>query len=242
MKILSCDQIPSTNAYALRLAEQGAPQETVIWARTQTAGRGQYNRQFACPPGGLYFSLIIQPDLPISRLSLVTLAAGVGCCCSLEQICSVVPLLKWPNDLYIHGSKLGGILTETLPFKKKQKATVIIGVGLNINSRSEDFSEELCSTVTSITDCTRQSFDLRMMLESIVLEILRKIHLLKRNQDKLLAQWHQRDYLRNQFLEWDNGQRVISGIGQGILDNGQYSLLDDTGTLHKIIAGTLKRC
>jgi len=242
MKILSFDQIASTNAYALRLAEQGAPQETVIWARTQTAGRGQYNRQFACPSGGLYFSLILQPDLPVSRLSLVTLAAGVGSCSSLEQMCAVAPLLKWPNDLYLHGRKLGGILTETLPFKKKQKATVIIGVGLNINSMSKDFSDELCSSVTSIADCTQQVFDLRMLLKSIVHEILGKIHILEKNQDKLLAQWQQRDYLKSQLLEWDNGQRVISGIGRGILDDGKYSLLDSAGTLHKIIAGTVRFC
>ena len=240
MEILFFDKLPSTNAHALELAKQGAQPKTIVWAHEQTAGRGQYDRQFSSPPGGLYFSLILQPDLPVHRLSLVTLAAGVGCCRGLEQLCAVTPLLKWPNDLYMGGKKLGGILTEALPFKKVQKATVIIGVGLNINSMAEDFSEELCSTVTSIADSTQRTFDLRLTLESIVQEILKQIHILEKNQDKLLAQWHKRDYLKGQSLEWDNGQTVISGIGQGILDDGRYSLLDSSGTLHEILAGTLR--
>jgi len=240
MKILSFDKLPSTNAHALELAEQGSPVETVVWARQQTAGRGQYDRQFSSPSGGLYFSLILQPDIPLHRLSLVTLAAGVGCCCCLEQLCAVTPLLKWPNDLYLQGKKLGGILTESLPFKNNQQATVVIGIGININSIPEDFPVELCSTVTSIADCTQKTFDLPLMLESIVEEILKQIHILEKNQDKLLAQWHQRDYLKNQSLEWDNGQTVISGIGRGILADGRYSLLDSSGTRHEILAGTLR--
>lgn len=240
MNILSFAKLPSTNALALELAQQGSQAETVVWAREQTAGRGQYDRQFSSPPGGLYFSLILQPDLPLPTLSLVTLAAGVGCCCCLEQLCGVAPRLKWPNDLYIKGRKVGGILTETLPFKKNQPATVIIGVGLNINSLAEDFPEELCPTVTSIADCTKKTFELRPTLVAIVQEILKQVHSLEQNQDKLLAQWHKRDYLKNQSLEWDNGQAVISGIGQGILEDGRYSLLDSSGKLHEILAGTLR--
>lgn len=240
MNILFFDKLPSTNRYALDIAEQGTQTETVVWASEQTAGRGQYDRQFSSPPGGLYFSLILQPDLPLHTLSLVTLAAGVGCCCCLENLCAVAPLLKWPNDLYIHGKKVGGILVEALPFKKDLLATVIIGVGLNINSIPEDFPEELSTTVTSIADCTQKTHELEPTLKAIVSEILMQIHLLEKNQDKLLAQWHKRDYLKGQSLTWDNGQTTISGIGQGILSDGRYAMIDGYGNIHEILAGTLR--
>lgn len=240
MEILFFPSLASTNAYALERAASGVEPETVVWALEQSAGRGQYSREFSSPRGGLYFSLIFSPALPPERLSLITLAAGVGCCLSLEQTCAVAPLLKWPNDLYVKEKKLGGILTETLPFSKGRKAIVVVGVGLNINSLPSDFSAELSSIVTSLVEITKKHFDLKQLLESMVHGILFQVRSLEGDQEKLLAQWDQRDYLKGQSVKWDNGRSVLPGIGQGILSDGRYSLRDASGTIHAILAGTLQ--
>ena len=240
MEIMSFASLPSTNAHALDLAGRGAQSETVVWAREQSAGRGQYRRRFSSPGGGLYFSLILQPDLPPERSSLVTLAAGVGCCLCLERNCGVSPLLKWPNDLYMNGRKLGGILTESLPLVKGLKPTVVIGIGLNVNSTPSDFPEELISSVTSLLECTHRTFDLRELLESVVDAILCQVRLLEENQDKLLAQWDERDYLKGQSIKWYNGRSILVGIGQGIQSDGRYSLMDASGLHHSILAGTIR--
>lgn len=241
MKILSFDRIGSTNVHALKLAAEGAPPETVVWALKQSDGRGQYGKIFSSPLGGLYFSLILRPDLLPERLPLVTLAAGVACCHCLEQYCAVTPLLlKWPNDLYFRQKKLGGILTESLPPAGRSSATVIIGVGLNINSVVDDFPETLAPLLTSVKIETKKQHDLQCLLEGMVLAVIEQIKSLKENQDKLLALWSRHDYLKGQTILWDNGSDRIQGIGMGILDDGRYALQDRSGVIHKILAGTLK--
>jgi BirA family biotin operon repressor/biotin-[acetyl-CoA-carboxylase] ligase len=240
MEILTFDKLASTNVHALELVEQGSQVDTVVWAREQTAGRGQYDRQFASPPGGLYFSLIFQPDLPLHIISLVTLAAGVGCCLCLEDTFKLTPLLKWPNDLYLRGKKLGGILTQALPLHKGDKSTVVIGVGLNVNSHAIDFPHQLQPAIATIADSTSYHCDLRGLLESMLAAIISQVHLLEKNQDKLLALWDERDYLKGQSLAWDNGQTIISGTGQGVLSDGRYTMIDRSGTTHEILAGTLR--
>jgi len=240
MEILSFDQLSSTNVHALELASGGAPPETVVWALEQSGGRGQYTRRFSSPAGGLYFSLILRPDLPPERLPLVTLAAGVGCCLCLEQNCAVAPLLKWPNDLYVKGKKLGGILTESRPLVGSQRPIVVVGLGLNVNSTPADYPEELRSAVITLAEITRKNTDLKQLLESLVETIIHQVHVLEENRDKLLAQWDRRDYLKEQSIQWSNGRSVISGIGQGIQSDGRYSLMEASGALHSILAGTIK--
>ncbi len=240
MEILSFARLPSTNVYALELAVGGARPETVVWALEQSGGRGQYNRRFSSPAGGLYFSVILRPDLPPEKLPLVTLAAGVGCCLCLEQNCAVAPLLKWPNDLYVNGKKLGGILTQSVPVVGRQRPTVVVGVGINVNSTPADFPNELLASVGTLAEVTRHEIDLKQLLEALVERIIHQVHILEDNRDKLLAQWDRRDYLKNQSMQWSTGHSVITGTGHGIQSDGRYSLVDASGSLHSILAGTIK--
>lgn len=240
MKILPYSKVDSTNTIALELAAAGAETETVVWALSQSSGRGQYGREFASPEGGLYFSVILQSDLPPERLPLVTLAAGVGCCLGLEHHLTVYPLLKWPNDLYLQGKKVGGILTESLPLFRDNSTKVVIGIGLNVNSKRSDFTAENVHSVITLSETTHSTIDLRELLQVLVRQILLQVRLLERNQDKLLAQWNTRDYLKGRSVEWNNGRSIIVGWGQGILQDGRYGILDNDGFLHPVLAGTLK--
>jgi BirA family biotin operon repressor/biotin-[acetyl-CoA-carboxylase] ligase len=109
--------VDSTNSIALDLARQGAAQGTVVHADQQTGGRGRNGRQFCSPPGGLYFSVILRPELELVDFPLLTLAAGVGLCRGISKTTGVQLQLKWPNDLYFADKKLGGILTESGPLR-----------------------------------------------------------------------------------------------------------------------------
>jgi len=241
MKIIPFKRLGSTNAHALQLAAEGAQPETVVWVLEQSAGRGQHGKAFSSPLGGLYFSLILKPDLLPERLPLITLAAGVACCLCLEDSCGISPLyLKWPNDLYFNRKKLGGILTESLPVAGKGPSIVVVGVGLNINSVADDFPEPLVPLLTSVKTGTKKHYDLGRLLEQLVPAIVEQMHCLEKNQDKLLALWNRRDYLKGRSILWDNGRDRIPGIGIGILNDGRYSLRDRSGTIHKILAGTLQ--
>ncbi len=240
MNILSFDDLDSTNTRAFEMAGAGAAPETVIWAHRQTAGRGQQGRRFASPQGGLYFSLLLQPNLVPEQLPLVTLAAGVGCCRIIERYCDLHVDLKWPNDLYCRHRKLGGILTETTPVTGNGAVTVVVGVGVNVNTPVDEFPEEVRPLVTSVCALTGNTFDLRSFLHFVVEEIIQQVQTLQRDSDKLLALWNEHDYCKGQTIKWETGHHCITGIGRGLLDDGRYSLEDQSGKIHAILAGRIQ--
>jgi biotin-[acetyl-CoA-carboxylase] ligase BirA-like protein len=130
------EQLPSTNETAWQLIDQGGGAGTVVIAAAQTAGRGQWGRTWVSPPGGLYLSLVLEPELPLPESSLLTLTSAWGIATSLGNL--GLPLqIKWPNDLVSQGRKIGGILTESrlahspTPGHAPQLQQVVIGVGLN---------------------------------------------------------------------------------------------------------------
>lgn len=106
------DELASTSRTAWELVDQGAGSGTVVIAQQQSAGRGQWGRTWVSGPGGLYLSLVLEPNLAIADAALLTLASAWGIAIGLANL--GVPIqLKWPNDLVSQGRKVGGILTET---------------------------------------------------------------------------------------------------------------------------------
>lgn len=123
------DSVSSTNTVLWNCLEQGASAGTVVVAASQGAGRGQWGRKWHSPEGGLYLSLSLEPDLPLSASSQLTLASAWGVATSLRNLTLPVQV-KWPNDLVMDNRKLGGILTETRIERGRIRA-VVIGIGLN---------------------------------------------------------------------------------------------------------------
>ena len=128
-KIHWFEQLPSTNAQVWQLIEAGAPAGTVAIAASQTAGRGQWGRQWQSAAGGLYLSLALAPDIAAEQATLLTLASAWGIAQNLNEF-GVPVRVKWPNDLMLHHRKLGGILTESR-LVAGQIAWAVVGVGLN---------------------------------------------------------------------------------------------------------------
>lgn len=123
------DSVSSTNQTLWDLLGRGAEAGSVVIATQQTAGRGQWGRQWISHTGGLYLSVAIAPKLEASASHQLTLASAWGIAAQLRQ-CGVSVGIKWPNDLVLDGRKLGGILTET-KVSHGQIAQAVIGVGVN---------------------------------------------------------------------------------------------------------------
>jgi BirA family biotin operon repressor/biotin-[acetyl-CoA-carboxylase] ligase len=139
---------PSTNDLAKRLAREGSAEGTVVVAEEQTEGRGTKGRSWHSPPGrGLYASIILRPRR--SDLSLLPQAAGIACVEAVGEATGLETALAWPNDIVWEGRKLGGILCET-DFLGNAVSHAILGVGLNINQKKEDFPPSLQATATSL--------------------------------------------------------------------------------------------
>ncbi len=143
------EELASTSERAKELAEEGAEHGEVVIAESQTAGRGRRGRTWASPARkNLYFSIVLRPELPPSRAPELTLLASVALCDALRQA-GVGAGIKWPNDLLASGRKIAGVLTE-LAAEPDRVHWIVLGVGVNVNARPEDFPEELRSSATSV--------------------------------------------------------------------------------------------
>jgi BirA family biotin operon repressor/biotin-[acetyl-CoA-carboxylase] ligase len=127
------ERIASTSDEAKSLAASGAPAGTLVWARTQSAGRGRQGRGWVSPPGNLYASLILRPAVPAAvaaQLSFVA-ALAVGDAC-LAQAPDAAIALKWPNDVLLAGRKLAGILLESQANPAGTLDWLVVGIGINL--------------------------------------------------------------------------------------------------------------
>lgn len=137
--------IDSTNNEAKRLIQAGAKGPLLLVADSQSAGRGRQGKSFYSPPGtGLYMTLAIHHDGPLSSAVTVTSAAAVAVCRAVREVLGIPLDIKWVNDLYFQGKKCCGILVEAVEGGK----ALVIGIGVNL--QTEAFPPELSPTATSL--------------------------------------------------------------------------------------------
>jgi len=139
---------PSTNDLAKRLAREGSAEGTVVLADEQTQGRGTKGRSWHSARGfGIYASVILRPRR--TDLSLLPLAAGVACLEAIREATGLEAALEWPNDIVWKRRKVGGILCEG-EFLGNALSFAVLGIGLNVSQKSDDFPAELRRTATSL--------------------------------------------------------------------------------------------
>lgn len=216
----------STNARARELVEGGAPHGTVVTAGEQTAGRGRQGRAWTAPAGkALLYSAILRPlD---RRHLLLPLAVPLAVCEAAEELApGIACAIKWPNDVWVEGRKLAGVLIEAKP----QDGWAVIGVGMNISIAPDEFPPDLRVTAISLFGSTRGGRgESRRSLPAAAPPGLppttfAAAEALSRHLDRwvdadradVLAAWRARDALRGREVAWDGG----SGVADGIEDSG----------------------
>ena len=168
-RVYRYETVGSTNTELMALARQGAAEGTVVLAGQQTAGRGRMGRSFQSPAGlGLYGSVLLRSspeDAPrIPALAATAVRRAIRRSCGLS--CGI----KWPNDLVLSGRKVCGILAEALP-GPEGSLWVVVGIGINVCQRREDFLPELRETAASLSMIAGAEID-RAALETAFLEEL----------------------------------------------------------------------
>lgn len=149
-RIFAYKSIGSTNDTAKRLAESDSPEGTLIIAEKQTRGRGRLGRSWHSPQNkGLYFSLILRPQIPVEKTPALSLVAALSVCRVIETMTDLKPRIKWPNDCLIDGKKVAGILID-ISAELGRVSYAVLGVGLNINTPRKDFSSGLKKSATSL--------------------------------------------------------------------------------------------
>jgi BirA family biotin operon repressor/biotin-[acetyl-CoA-carboxylase] ligase len=140
-------EVPSTNEAAKEIA-RGCQDGTVILAEVQTEGRGRLNRSWLSPPGGVWMSLILKPELPVAHAYRINMAVGVAIARTISCLYGLRAGIKWPNDILVNERKLSGILTE-ISAEMDRIEYAVVGVGVNANVDVDDFPEEWRATSLS---------------------------------------------------------------------------------------------
>ena len=146
---------PSTNALVREKANQGRPEGCIIVACEQTDGRGRYGRQFFSPvDSGVYLSLLLRPmAYSPQQATCLTAAAAAAMCQAIEAVTGQQPGIKWVNDIFLHGKKVCGILTEAaVGLETGTLNYMVLGAGVNLYPPAEGFPEEIQSIAGSVLE------------------------------------------------------------------------------------------
>jgi BirA family biotin operon repressor/biotin-[acetyl-CoA-carboxylase] ligase len=173
MKILEFEKLESTQKKAKEIEKEVEPW-TVVLAKEQTLGYGRKGNFWYSPRGGLYFSVIL-PKTKIEDLQILTILAAFCVAKILKEDFKLEPFIKLPNDVYVNGKKICGILTENIILGKEVKNS-IIGIGLNTNT--EKFPEDLENIATSIKIELKKEVENRKLLKKILEELKEKLKII----------------------------------------------------------------
>lgn len=231
--------IDSTNRRAHDQAREGASEGAVVLADLQTQGKGRMGRTWKSPPGlNLYASIILRPSIPPTVAPLITLVTGVAAANALARVSGLDTRIKWPNDIFLHGRKVAGILSE-MEVEGGQIRFVILGMGVNVNWRREDMTSELREIATSLQAEGGREIPRHLVAAEIFEEMEQeyKLFLQEGFSLRLRDEWNLLSYINGKRVIVSLPNRKISGEALGLDAEGALLLLDEEGRTHRFIVG-----
>ena len=229
----------STNERAKELALGGAPHGTLVTADEQAAGRGRQGRSWVTPAGKALLMSLVLRDLGEAQAYL-PLAAALAVCDAAEESAPVRCEIKWPNDVWIEGRKLAGILVEGRP----QDGWAVLGIGLNVATAQEEFPDELRQRATSLAAAAPGTGAGR---GEVLERLLRALDSrLAEPPARIVESWGKRDALLGRTVRWQDGEGRATGIdknGALLVETTSGRVLLDAGEVHLLPqkAGRLRR-
>jgi BirA family transcriptional regulator, biotin operon repressor / biotin---[acetyl-CoA-carboxylase] ligase len=218
----------STNDEAARFARAGASHGTVVIAERQTVGRGREGREWASPLGGLYFSAVMRPPLPLADVPPMTLAVGIAVCDAARAF-GAAANLKWPNDVLIDDKKLAGVLVETQSQGGKLDS-VIVGIGVNL----EVIPAQVADRATQLA-VDREAFIAQLISQ---LETWTDRYVAS-GVESIVPAWQAR-MAKGLSARAVIGDTQVVGELAGIERDGSLLLRDESGTVHRVRSGDVE--
>jgi BirA family biotin operon repressor/biotin-[acetyl-CoA-carboxylase] ligase len=243
-------QLDSTNNRALQLAPTAAALPLLVLTETQTAGRGRGTNPWWAAPGSLTFSVLLATEaaqLPTERWPQVSLTVGLAVCEALEGLLargvpvterSTLPTvqLKWPNDVYLEGRKLAGILVEA---PRNCPGRLVLGIGINVNNSVQHAPPYLSAIATTLTEATGRQFALSQVLIEVLQQLAARLQPDTFWTAPIQAGWRKRCFLTGKKIRLDLEVRQVEGVCQGMDDQGAL-LLEVDGQQQRYFAGVIQ--
>jgi BirA family transcriptional regulator, biotin operon repressor / biotin---[acetyl-CoA-carboxylase] ligase len=228
----------STNDVVEKLAMDGVPEGVVVFAESQTRGRGRLGRTWLSPRGkGLWLSILLRPRLESAAATRLTIAAATALTRAVESLTGLRAGVKWPNDLMIQGRKVAGTLLE-MHAEVDRVRHVIMGIGLDVNLTPTDFPPELRGLATSLRiECGRP-----VPRAELAVALLRELdrdyeRAVGQGFEALAAEWESRCTTIGHRVTVQAGQRRIEGHAESLDADGALLLRTQHGHLERIIGG-----
>ncbi|MBM7692620.1 BirA family biotin operon repressor/biotin-[acetyl-CoA-carboxylase] ligase [Peribacillus deserti] len=234
------ESLPSTQKIAHKLADSGAEEGTLVIADEQTEGKGRLLRTWHSAKTGIWMSLVLRPKIPMHQAPQLTLLAAVAIVQAIEDTTSLLPAIKWPNDILINGKKVTGILTE-MQAEADRIHSVIIGIGINVNQGLEDFPDEIKETATSLSIEEGQPISRTSIIQSFLkhFEILYNLFL-KEGFKPIKLLWESYAVSLGKEIKASTLTGVLYGKAIGITEDGVLLLKDDEGEIHNIYSADIE--
>lgn len=232
------EEIDSTNRHAMELARAGALEGEVVVAEGQSRGRGRLGRSFFSPAGvSLYASVILRPRVELARAPQITLVAGLALARTIERHAGVRPGLKWPNDVYLKGKKVAGILTE-MESEADRVMHVVCGPGVNLNVPAEAFPAKLSEIATSVLAATGQRVDRPAFAADLFTELEKAYdRFLTEGFGALRNEWESCSVLTGRRVKITGHGKPVTGTVVGIDVDGSLRLRTRGGEVSSILSG-----
>lgn len=215
----------------------GAAEGVVVVADEQTAGKGRAGRSWNAAPGtALLCSILLRPSVPPHRLAVLPLLAGVATAEAIERCASVACQIKWPNDLWITGKKVGGILT-TARTSGAEVEVVVLGIGINLAGAIG----EKMPGATSIAQASGRIVERETLLDALLAALEERYDtFIQTNGAFDRSDWLDRAALLQEPVFLQDHGRERRGTFVGIDDEGAL-LLQTEGEILRIVAGDMTR-
>ena len=231
-------EVMSTNTVAKFLSENDVSNGTVVLSEKQSDAKGRLGKHWESPLGGIWLSIIVNPNVDHSKIPMITLATGVAVVKTLEKIGIENAEIKWPNDVLINGKKISGILTEAIT-KFNTIDKVIIGVGIDANFDVDILSKELQEGTTTLDIELGHRIDENEVI-TIFLEEFEKIAIMfnEGEFEAILKEWRKYSYSIGKLVEVrEPFSKSYDAYVLGISREGALVVEKIDGTLEKVISG-----
>jgi BirA family biotin operon repressor/biotin-[acetyl-CoA-carboxylase] ligase len=227
----------STNDLALQRGREGANAGLIIFAERQNAGRGRFGRRWeSASHRGLWFSLLVRPALPLARWSRLTTWAAVAVAAAIERSAGQRAAIKWPNDVFLGGKKVAGMLIESGTDAAGQPFAVV-GIGVNVNHEPGDFPPELAERATSLRIVAGRSIDRPELATGVLRELDARLPQVADAFADLVGEAAARSLLLGRWVQLRSGTALHEGLAESLDENGQLLVRAGDGSAECFVAG-----
>jgi BirA family biotin operon repressor/biotin-[acetyl-CoA-carboxylase] ligase len=228
--VLYYPEVSSTMDTAKDLARKNCPDFTVAVAGRQTKGRGRLKRRWLSDDGGLYFTMVLRPDIPVLLSSRVNFLASLTLARVLRKMLQIDAAVKWPNDILVNGRKISGMLSE-LEAETDRVFFITIGMGINVNN-DPSVAEPGASSLKKITG---REISKKMLLDRFLAEFEKRLR--KAEFENVISEWKKYTVTLNRRVKIVTHKEVSEGLAVDVEEDGALVLELADGTRKKIVYG-----